>query len=56
VLDAVSEKLAERVAPKLKRLRTVKGDVRELREDRAALEQFYVQTGQRPATEVRPIS
>lgn len=36
-LDAVTEKLAKRVAPKLARLRAAEGSVRELREDVASL-------------------
>ncbi len=36
-LDAVSERLAEQVAPKLERLRAAEGSARELREDVASL-------------------
>jgi predicted nucleic acid-binding Zn-ribbon protein len=36
-LDAVAERLAEKVAPKLERLQAAKGSVGELREDVAGL-------------------
>lgn len=36
-IDAVSRKVAERIAPKLERLRAAKGRARTLREDRPIL-------------------